>query len=232
MSRISERRRSPRQRRHSAMESKVVMDRIDIKDIRRTQLIKATIESIEMRGFARTTLAHVAEHAHLSHGIVNFYFKSKDDLLIATLRQMVNEYEAFSMSAVERAGPSPVARLSALIDADFDPAIVDRRKVTVWYAFWGETRWREDFQALCSTWSAAYFERVRGLVRDLIELGGYRIDSGAVARGLVAMLDGLWLDILLNVESSPDQARQCCRLYLAGLFPREFEQNTESASAA
>ena len=64
------------------------MARKDIKDVRRAQLIEATIDSIAKYGFARTTLADVARQAKLSQGIVSFYFESKEELLIATLRHM------------------------------------------------------------------------------------------------------------------------------------------------
>src|SRR5438045_2087540 len=97
-----------------------------IKDARRVQLIEATIGSIARRGFAETTLADVAAGAKLSHGIVNFYFRSKDELLVETLRHLSAEYEAFWTAAVERAGPDPAAKLLAMVDADFDPAITSR----------------------------------------------------------------------------------------------------------
>jgi AcrR family transcriptional regulator len=80
------------------------MARNDIKETRRVQLIEATIDSIAKRGFAKTTLADVAREAKLSQGIVNFYFKSKKALLIATLRHMVDEYESFATAAMRRAG--------------------------------------------------------------------------------------------------------------------------------
>jgi TetR/AcrR family transcriptional repressor of bet genes len=137
------------------------MARKDIKDLRRAQLIEATIDSIARYGFARTTLADVARQAKLSQGIVSFYFESKEELLIATLRHMVEAYEAFSAAAVARAGQSPAARLEALVAADFDPAMASRKQVTVWYAFWGETRWRKEFLDLCTRWSATYQERAR-----------------------------------------------------------------------
>ena len=53
-------------------------------------LIDATIRAIGRYGYASTTLTHVAGEAGLSPGIVNFYFKSKDQLLLATLEQIVD----------------------------------------------------------------------------------------------------------------------------------------------
>ena len=51
------------------------------REARRVQLIEATIETIAVRGFARTTLTDVAQQAGLSHGLVNFHFETKEKLL-------------------------------------------------------------------------------------------------------------------------------------------------------
>ncbi len=210
------------------------MARRDIKDVRRLQLIAATIDSIARYGFARTTLADVARQAKLSQGIVSFYFASKEELLVATLRHMVETYEAFSAAAVARAGQSPAARLAAMVAADFDPAMASRKQVTVWYAFWGETRWRKEFLDLCTRWAADYQERTRAVIQRVIDTGGYQgLDAAAIARGLNAMIDGLWLNILLDPKACDrKEALRACRTYLAQLFPREFGREPSVASAA
>ncbi len=210
------------------------MARKSIKDARRAQLIEATVDSIARYGFARTTLADVARQAKVSQGIVSFYFAGKQELLVATLRHMVRDYEAFSDAAVRRAGPSPAARLDAMVAADFDPAIASRKQVTVWYAFWGETRWRKDFLELCARWATDYQERTRAMVQQAIDAGGYQdLDAAAIARGLNAMIDGLWLNILLDPKSCDrKEALRACRAYLSQLFPREFGRHPDVASAA
>lgn len=210
------------------------MGRVEIKEVRRVQLIEATIDSIAKRGFAETTLAHVADGAKLSRGIVNFYFKSKEALLVETLRHMAQEYEAFWLAAVARADPSPTGQIEAMIDADFDPAIASRKKVTVWYAFWGEARWRPDYLRLCRRLSDRYFKQTLTLFQQIIEAGGYKnIDAATVTRGLHAMIDGLWLDILINPDAiDRAEAKRTCRAFLAGFFPAEFAARTGAASAA
>jgi TetR/AcrR family transcriptional repressor of bet genes len=58
------------------------------KEMRRQQLIEATIDTLATKGYAATTLADVAKAAGLSGGIVNFHFETKDKLLVETLRQL------------------------------------------------------------------------------------------------------------------------------------------------
>ena len=56
-----------------------------IREARQRQLVEATITAIGRYGYAKLTLNHVATLAGLSPGIVNFHFRSKEQLLAATL---------------------------------------------------------------------------------------------------------------------------------------------------
>src|SRR5512139_68209 len=87
---------------------------------RREQLIAATIRSVANRGLADTTIATVAREAGLSQGIINLHFRTKEKLLVDTLRYLADEYRNAVRQAVDRAGASPVAGLTALVDLDFN----------------------------------------------------------------------------------------------------------------
>jgi TetR/AcrR family transcriptional regulator, transcriptional repressor of bet genes len=200
------------------------MGRAEIKEIRRTQLIEATIDMIARRGFAALTLADIARTAHLSSGIVNFYFRSKEELLLATLRHLAATYEHFIEQAMAQAGDDPAEQFAAIIEADFDPRIASRKHVTVWYAFWGEARWRPDYLEICAEISNRFFLQTRALCAAIAARGGYRdLDLDAIARGFNAMSDGLWLDLLTNPKTfSRADGKRISFTYLASVFPKEF----------
>lgn len=211
------------------------MSRDALKEARRIQLMEATIDCIAAHGFSDLTLADVAKAAGLSVGIVNFYFKSKDQLLIETLRHLVEDYIKQTNENIRTAGSSAAAQVEAAIDSDFHRAVANRKKVTVWYAFWGETRWRPEFLKICQQLSDTFHAETRELFARLIAEGGYRdLDPDIVARGFDAMIDGLWLDMLINPKSvDRDGAKRVVRAYLAGLFPNEFgRQRTGGAAQA
>ncbi len=80
------------------------MSRELAKEARRRQLIEATIDGIARKGFTELKIADVAAEAGLSVGIVNFYFKSKDALLIATFKHLVEDYEQHMQGVLAKAG--------------------------------------------------------------------------------------------------------------------------------
>src|SRR5215510_5210123 len=164
--------------------------REEAKERRRLELIEATIDSIARRGFSETTLADVADHAGLSRGIVNFYFKSKDALFADTLRHLADEYRQVWGRALANAGEDPARRLRALLMVNFDPRVFSRKKIAVWYAFWGEAKSRPAYLALCAEKDREYRRALDDCVGAVVAAGDYRCDPVVVARTFDAITDG------------------------------------------
>jgi TetR/AcrR family transcriptional repressor of bet genes len=195
------------------------------KEARRQQLIRATIKCVAKRGFAETTMADVTQEAGLSLGIVNLHFQSKDKLFVETLRFLSEEYETACQGAMAKAGPSPAQRLVALVDLDFSPKVADRRKIAVWFAFWGEAKSRPTYMQLCAEKDRRYEETVARLCQEIIDDGGYgNVRALDIANGLSAMVNGLWLDLLMTPDDMDrDKAKSICRGYLARTFPAHLQ---------
>ena len=194
------------------------------KEVRRKQLIDATMRAIGRHGYASLTLTHVAGEAGLSPGIVNFYFKSKDQLLIATLENIAEEYSGLWQGAIAKGRVSPAAGLAAMIDADFHASVCNAEKVSVWYAFWAEARNNATYQSLVMGLEDEYLKETEQLCARIVAEGGYDgIDAHQAAVGLNAMIDGLWFDCLMS-PSKFDRAaaKRTCLAYLAAVFPAHF----------
>jgi len=195
------------------------------KELRRQQLIDSTIESIAKRGFADTTLADVADGAGLSRGIVNFHFQSKDQLLVETLQYLADEYRDNWRKALARAGERPIERLLGLIAADFEAAVCNRKKIAVWYAFWGEAKSRPTYLKVCADRDQEYGEVMRGICEALVAEGPYpHLQVERLIAGIAALTDGLWLDFLVDPKAADrEAAKETTLLFLAGLFPRHLD---------
>jgi AcrR family transcriptional regulator len=194
------------------------------RDARRGQLIEATIAVLAERGFARTTLSEVAARAKLSHGLVNFHFRSKEALLVETLLHLAEEYRQ-NWSGALAAAPAddPAARLDALLRADFAPAICTPQRLAAWCAFWGEAQSRPIYQEKCGSNDIEYVRVIEGVCRDLIEAGGYALPAERVARVLRVTVEGVWLDLVTLAQPyAPEEALATVHLCCAAFFPRHF----------
>ncbi|QPC90560.1 transcriptional regulator BetI [Mesorhizobium sp. INR15] len=193
------------------------------KEVRQLQLIEATIDSLAKRGYSETTMADVADGAGLSRGIVNFHFESKEKLLVATLQYMADEYAAHWRTALTRAGEDPARQMQVLVAADFDRSICNKRKLAAWCAFWGEAKSRPTYQALCGARDAAYQRKFIELCATLKESGGYAYDPQVIALSLSAMLEGLWLRLMMGTEDvTRETALQAAYEFLSAVFPKHY----------
>jgi TetR/AcrR family transcriptional repressor of bet genes len=197
------------------------------RDIRRAQLIGATIAALARKGYAALTVADVAKEAGLSAGIVIFHFTSKDELLAAVLHALATEYHQHWASRVREAGPSAAERLKALLLSDFDTSVFTPEKLAAWIAFWGETQGRPVYDQICSGLDAQRQAASESLCRELVVEGGYLADPHILMRTLEALCDGLWLGLAAHGAghsdrvSAPD-AHKIIMAALAALFPRHF----------
>ncbi len=201
---------------------------------RRGQLIEAAVAAIAEHGLSQVTLAKVAAGAGLTAASVNFHFNSKEALLLATLGQLAEEYEAAVRTAVAAGEEDPAAGLVALVDAMLDPGLSDPAKVSVWYAFISESRARQDYQRVCGELDRAYSASVYGLFARLFaEESGRLVDSDALACGFVGLLESLWQEILFEAEAyDRAAARRRCLAYLASICPGRFEMPEPGARKA
>ena len=202
-------------------------ERTASREARRLQLIEATITSIAELGFTDTTLSTVTKRAELSHGTINFHFKSKELLLLETLKYLAEEHRDQWLGALDKAGPAPERQLAAMIDVDFDPIIWNERRLSVWFAFWGETKCRPAYLEICGQMDADRQKEFERLCHSIAEAGGYSdVDASLVAMCLQSLIDGIWLNKLCQPEVyQRDTARRMCNSFLASWFPNHFSSH-------
>jgi TetR/AcrR family transcriptional repressor of bet genes len=194
------------------------------RESRREQLIEATVEVLAESGFARTTLKEVAAKAGLSHGLVNFHFRSKDALLVETLLHLADEYRRNWQSALAAAPPGdPAARLDALLRADFRPEICTPSRLAAWCAYWGEAQSRPIYQERCGSNDTEYVRVIEEVCRDLIAAGGYDLPVERIARVLRVTIEGVWLDLVtMSRPYRREEALATVYTCAAAVFPRHF----------
>jgi TetR/AcrR family transcriptional repressor of bet genes len=190
------------------------MPKLGMRPVRRRQLIDAAIASIHEYGFADTTVARIAAKAGVSPGIVHHYFADKDDLLFATMRRMLAELRADLIAALARAR-SPHERIAAVIEASFAPAQFTPDVMAAWLALYGNAGQSPKLARIVRL----YHRRLRSMLTGPLRELARGPDAEALAEGIAAMIDGLYLRCALagNVAlAAPDvEAARSRSLHLA-----------------
>jgi TetR/AcrR family transcriptional repressor of bet genes len=169
---------------------------------RRTQakIIDAVVETVARHGISGTTLANVAGAAGVSQGVLIFHFRGKDALLAETLRRLLAEYEAKWRPALR--ARTPLARILGLIRADFSAAICARKKLALWFAFWGEAGAQPLYSAICADAERIRNDAMFECCRQLPE-AETRGDAELLALAIDNLTDGLWLQMHLQGPAFP-----------------------------
>ena len=191
---------------------------------RRDQLILATIKCIATKGLSGTTMVDITTEAGLSLGIVNLHFKSKEKLLVDTLRYISDEYTSGLDKIFNDPSKTTKEKIITWVSYDFSRKITDRNKLAVWFAFWGETKSRPTYLAICANYINDIAGNLTQLFTQLKHEGNYeQVNPILVCNCYTAMADGLWLDLLITPKGlTPDQARGVTMHYLATQFPNHF----------
>jgi TetR/AcrR family transcriptional repressor of bet genes len=196
-----------------------------IRQRQRQRLIDACISALHIYGPSRTTVEKVVALADLSPGIVRFYFDSKAAMLVASLEYLAAEFGERVLLPVAALRDDPVQALRLLVSLYLDPEIASPRKVSVWYAFWGEASARQEYQDICGKKDEEFAVLVRELMERMIAVSGAaHLDADAVALGLMGVLEVLWQGIAFQSEANIDRTAAVARSlrYLRSVFPGQF----------
>lgn len=194
------------------------------KEVRRQQLIEATLESLAEKGISGTTMAAVTGRAGLSIGIVSLHFKSKDNLLTATLRYLSEEIRNAWVNIHSNTALSPSERLRGILAASFDPDISSHTKIAVWFAFFGEAKYRQVYRDMVEDFDDERTDAIEDLCAQIVQDGGYSdVDPEGLAIALECLSDGLWLNMILYPDwLTPIAAETQVMDFLARNFPKHF----------
>lgn len=195
------------------------------REVRREQLILATIKCIARHGLSGITMALVTREAGLSLGIANLHFESKEKLLLETLQYVTAEYSLGQAAILEDDSfTSITAKIEALLAFDFSARIIDKDKLAVWFAFLGEAKSRPTYRSICSRQDSVSEKALTTLFQQAIDEAPYQnADAQLLATGYISLVDGLWLNALVAPRRLGwKKAYRAARHYLASAFPQHI----------
>ena len=68
------------------------MPRISVKEQRRLQILEALNDCLLTTSFYQTSIKDIARKANVNHGVLHYYFKSKDDILLNYIDFIIEKY--------------------------------------------------------------------------------------------------------------------------------------------
>jgi AcrR family transcriptional regulator len=171
---------------------------------RREQILKAAHEVAVRRGIDGLTVRAVAARARLSHGLVLFHFKRKEQLGLALLDRVLASTVSLRIPDDIAALPSPRERLQALFRHEMIRFAEEPRPIRLLLEYWARgahnAEIREKISAAVNRYRAAF----RSIAAESPSIEPARV-SAARAAGLAVAAVSLILGFPVQAMIDPEQ---------------------------
>lgn len=175
---------------------KRVARRADV-ELRRREILDATVRVVAERGFAATRIQDVAAALGVSTGLVHYHFDSKDDLLTAAFRHAAaTDIARLEKSLAESA--DAVEQLDRLI-AEYLPGGRGEKGWVLWIDAWGEALRDPALRRISAELDTAWIDALEAVIDDGVTAGRFVCpDPRAAAWRMAALMDGLGLQLVAH----------------------------------
>lgn len=198
------------------------MPRPDMSEERREQILEAAMQVFAERGLHEARMDDIAEQSGLSKGALYLYYKSKDAIIAALLRQFFK----IEMRDLQRLLTGEGLVSERLLAYTRQVAIEMERMMSVASLAW-------EFYAIAARqkvvrgYFKAYFAEYRSVLAALVQMGIDRgefrvVDAEQVAITLTGLYEGLALLAVVDATAAQwsQQAETSLQLLLDGLRTR------------
>lgn len=186
-----------------------------ISDIRKRELRRAAFEVLQREGMAGATLEKVAAQAGASKGIVLHYFANKQELFEHAMREANAALRDAVVARLNHA-KTPIERLEAIIEGNFEERFFQPSICHAWLALCAEVPREPQLARIQKVIHARMRSNLMSALMHILPDD----ECEAVAFGITALIDGLWLRLGLQSErmTREDALRQM-RDYLSHRLP-------------
>ena len=155
------------------------------------------------------TIDQICKQAGVSRGLINHHFESKDDLLKCIYADMTDhlllDYDCSDARQL----------LASIIETSFDEKSFNRSNLRAWLSIWGQVASNAALNELHRQRYGIYKARIRNALSDISSTQTDVFDVDSVARQLIALIDGLWLEYCLHSDGfSLGVAKMDCYRFL------------------
>jgi TetR/AcrR family transcriptional repressor of bet genes len=188
------------------------MPKVGMPDIRKPQLVKATMTVIGRVGLHAASIALISKEAGVSTGIINHYFGGKHGLLEETMREILRQ---LSNTITTQLKSLPVdahqQRITAIVNGNFEGYQAENEVAKTWLAFWSYSMHDAQLKRLQRVNEKRLLSHLKIELKEMFN----NQQADLVAHGIASLIDGIWLRGTLNPEGiDANKARTVINDYL------------------
>ena len=164
------------------------------------RIIEAAASVMGREGYAGTSMKDIAQEAGIAQGLIHYYFASKDELVMAVLKQACSQMLAETRAAFERAEGGPLQRVWPSLEGARERT---RERPEMWRVFFELLPLSFNNPGLRAQFQEVYAEIIRGTVGMIEEVNRQvptplPVEPEYFARVITAAIDGLAVQVLVE----------------------------------
>ena len=174
---------------------------VNVIELRRNQLTHAAYKVVSRKGYYNFTVRDIAKEAGLSTGLVHYYFKNKDDLLVSVLRVMNENLRSYLAKALEQI-EDPKEKIIIFMDEAFHLVEREKEYFHVLIDFWTQINHNERIRKANIKLYQSYRAECAKIIQEGIGKNVFNnVDVQYTATMIVAFVQGLIIQYIIDNEA-------------------------------
>ncbi len=170
----------------------------DISNLRRGQLTRAAYKVVGQKGYYEFTVRDIAREAGLSTGLVHYYFKNKEDLLLNLLKE-INRNMTIILNRNISTSEDPREKLNIFMRQAFDLVKNEKDYFYIVIDFWTQVNKNERMKRANIKLFKSYRDEVGKILREGVEKGVFmKMDIDYIASVIISIIQGLIIQYVID----------------------------------
>ncbi len=173
----------------------------NIMTLRRSQLTRAAYNVVSRKGYYNFTIKDISRESGLSTGLVHYYFKNKQDLLVHLIKEMNRNLRNYLNTGLSRS-EDPVEKLRIFVSQAFEIVINEENYFYVVLDFWTQVNRNERMRTANIRLLESYRQECSRILAEGIEKDIFReMDVQYVTMAIISLILGMIIQYIIDRDA-------------------------------
>ena len=173
----------------------------DIINLRRAQLTRAAYKVVGQKGYYDFTIRDIAREAGLSTGLVHYYFKNKEDLLLNLLKE-INRNMLIVLNKAISASDDPKVKLNIFMNQAFNLVRDEKDYFYIVIDFWTQVNKNDRMKRANTKLFKSYRDEISKILREGIEKGVFmKMDVDYTSAVSISIIQGMIIQFVIDTNA-------------------------------
>ena len=173
----------------------------DIINLRRSQLTRAAYNVVSKKGYYNFTIKDISKESGLSTGLVHYYFKNKQDLMLNLIREMNKNLKKYLNNGLSHSD-DPVEKLKIYITQAFELVKNEENYFYVVIDFFSQINRSERMRKANIRLIESYRNECARILQEGVEKGVFKdIDINYVTTVIISLIQGMIIQYVIDKDA-------------------------------